>query len=134
MKVDYVPTSFVQQQWHLVADHLSAALEYSHGDITLDQLRADLGSNRAALYKWVDDGQVVGAAAVVFQNQRNARVAFVVAIGGRGVFSRTARDQFFELLRRGGATKMAGAMRDSMVRLSTRMGLKKKYTIAEVDL
>jgi hypothetical protein len=134
IEVHHVPTSFVHQQWAAVADHLAAALEHAHGDVTLDQLRADLGSNRAALYKWVDDGQVVGAAAVVFQNQRNARVAFVVAIGGRGVYSRAARDQFFELLRRGGATKVAGAMRDSMLRLNSRMGLKKKYIIAEADL
>jgi len=134
MKVDYVPTSFVQQQWHLVADHLAAALEHAHGDVTLDQLRAEIGGNRAALYKWLHGARVTGAAAVMFQNKPNARVAFVIAIGGRDVFDQDAWDQFCELLRRNGATKVAGSMRDSMVRLTRRVGMKKKYTIAEADL
>lgn len=134
IEVQHVPTSFVHQQWPLVEAYLAAALEYSHGDITLDQLRAELGSSRLALYKWVDAGEVVGAAAVVFQNKPNARVAFVVAIGGRGVFDLRAWEGFCNLLRRTGATKVAGAMRDSMLRLTRRVGVRKKYTIGEVDL
>lgn len=134
MKVDYVPSSFVQQQWHLVGAYLAAALQYAHGDITLDQLRSDLSTNRMSLYKWLHGGRVTGAAAVVFQNKHNARVAFVVAIGGKDIFKQDAWDQFCELLRRNGATKVAGAMRDSMIRLTSRVGFKKKYTIAEADL
>ena len=129
-----MPTAFVQQQWPLVAHHLAAALEYAHGDLTLDQLRADLSANRMALYKAINDGKVMGAAAVSFQNQRNARVAFIVAIGGSGLANRTLCVQFFDLLRKNGATKVAGAMRESMVRLASRVGLKKKYVIAEADL
>lgn len=134
IEVHHVPTSFVHQQWTSVAEHLAAALEYAQGDLTLDQLRADLGTNRLALYKWVDGVQTVGAAAVAFQNKPNARVAFVVAIGGRGVFDLHAWGRFCDLLRRAGATKVAGAMRDSMLRLTRRVGVRKKYSIGEVDL
>lgn len=134
MKVEYVPTAFIQQQWPLVERHLAAALEHAHGDLTIDQLRADLSANRMALYKFSLDGELKGAAAVSFQNQRNARVAFVTAVGGSGLTNESLRVQFFDLLRKNGATKVAGAMRESMVRLAGRMGLKKKYVIAEVDL
>ena len=119
-----------------MAPFLNAALTNpeASGDITLDQMRADLGQNRGALYTFVKDGALVGAASVTFQNQRNARVAFVTAIGGRGLADREAAAQFFELLRRGGATRVAGAGRDSIVRLWSRLGLKKKYTVFEGEL
>jgi hypothetical protein len=134
--VHHVPTHFVHKEWPLVAPFLNAALTNpeASGDITLDQMRADLGQNRGALYTFVKDGALVGAASVTFQNQRNARVAFVTAIGGRGLADREAAAQFFELLRRGGATRVAGAGRDSIVRLWSRLGLKKKYTVFEGEL
>jgi hypothetical protein len=134
--VHHVPTHFVHKEWPLAAPFLNAALTHSEasGEITLDQLRADLGQNRGALYTVVKDGAVVGAASVTFQNQRNARVAFVTAIGGRGLADREAAAQFFELLRRGGATRVAGAGRDSIVRLWSQLGLKKKYTVFEGEL
>jgi hypothetical protein len=134
--VHHVPTHFVHKEWPLVAPFLNAALTNpeASGDITLDQMRADLGQNRGALYTVVKDGALVGAASVTFQNQRNARVAFVTAIGGRGLADREAAAQFFELLRRGGATRVAGAGRDSIVRLWAQLGLKKKYTVFEGEL
>jgi hypothetical protein len=131
IEVHHVPTPFVHQQWASVEAHLRAALEHAHGDLTIDQLRADLGQNRASLYRAVEDGQVVGAAAVVFQNQRNARVAFVNAIGGHWIAEHGVFDQFTALLRQAGATRIAGAGRDSIVRLWSRFGLQKKYTVFE---
>jgi hypothetical protein len=85
--VRYVPTQYVHKEWPLVAHFLEAALTHSEasGEITLDQLRSDLGQSRGALYTVTKDGALVGALSVTFQNQRNARVAFVTAIGGRGL-------------------------------------------------
>lgn len=132
--VQFVPHTMVHQCWDRVEPFLTSALEYSQGDITIDQLRSDLGQNRAALYWAVDGGRVIGAAAVTFQNQRNARVAFVTAVGGRWVASRDLVQQFFALLKAAGATRVAGAGRDSIVRLWQRHGLQKKYTIFEAPL
>jgi hypothetical protein len=136
MKVEYVPSNFVHQQWETVEHFLASALDLAHssGEISIEQLRADLGQNRAALYKATEDGKVIGAAAVTFQNQRNARVAFVIAIGGTWIAKEEAFKQFFALLKLAGATKIAGAGRDSIVRLWDRFGLKKKYTVFEADL
>jgi hypothetical protein len=92
------------------------------------------GRTEARCTPFVKDGALVGAASVTFQNQRNARVAFVTAIGGKGLADREAAAQFFELLRRGGATRVAGAGRDSIVRLWAQLGLKKKYAVFEGEL
>jgi hypothetical protein len=134
--VHHVPTHFVHKEWPLVAPFLEAALTHSEasGEITLDQLRADLGQNRGALYTVVKDGLLVGAASVTFQNQRNARVAFISCIGGKGLQSRQVFNQLFELFRRNGATRAAGAVRDSMVRWGARVGFKKKFTVVEAEL
>lgn len=135
MKVELVPTAFVHQQWALVEPFLSASLgEFASGEITIDQLRADLGQNRAALYRAEDENKTVGAASVVFQNQRNSRVAFINAIGGEWITASDAYAQFVVLLKAAGATHIAGAGRDSIVRLSSRLGLKKKYTVFEAAL
>jgi hypothetical protein len=136
MKVEYVSTSFIHQQWEQVEPYLRAAFENpeASGEITIDQLRADLGQNRAALYKAIEGDEVIGAAAVTFQNQRNARVAFVLAIGGRWIAKPDGYAQFVALLKAAGATRIAGAGRDSTVRLWARFGLKKKYTVFEAAI
>jgi hypothetical protein len=134
MKVEYVPTNFVHQQWESVEKFLSAALEHACGDITIDQLRSDLGQNRAALYKVTEDDQVIGAISVVFQNQRNTRVAFINAMGGEWITKPEGVQQFTALIKQAGATRLAGAGRDSMVRLCERLGLKKKYTVFEAAI
>lgn len=133
MKVELVPTAFVHQQWADVEAFLAAALEHTE-DLTLEQLRADLGQNRAALYKAVEETKVVGAAAVTFQNQRNARVAFVLAIGGTWLATPETFAQFVQLLKQAGATRLQGVGRDSIVRLWERFGLKKKYTLFEAPI
>jgi 16S rRNA C1402 (ribose-2'-O) methylase RsmI len=126
--VHHVPTHFVHKEWPLVAPFLEAALTNpeASGDITLDQMRADLGQNRSALYMFVGDLGAVGAASVVFQNQRNARVAVVTAIGGKGLADPGVAAQFFDLLRRGGATRVAGAGRDSIVQALVAAGLEEE--------
>lgn len=133
MKVELVPTAFVHQQWADVKGFLAAALEHTE-DLTVEQLRADLGQNRASLYKVVEETQVIGAIAVTFQNQRNARVAFVLAIGGTWIARPEGYEQFKLLLKQAGATRIAGVGRDSIVRLWERLGFKKKYTLFEVVL
>ena len=132
--VRFVPTHFVHKEWPLVAPFLEPAMQYAQGDITLDQLRSDLGQGRSSLYIFVDDGEVVGAASVTFQNHRNTRVAFISCIGGKNLQSRQVFNQLFELFRRNGATRAAGAVRDSMVRWSARVGFKKKFTVVEAEL
>jgi hypothetical protein len=135
MKVEYVPTNFVHQQWDTVAKFLADALNQGgSAEMTLDQLRADLGQNRASLYKVTKEGFIIGATSVVFQNQRNARVAFINAMGGEWIATDEGFEQFKTLLKSAGATHVAAAGRDSIVRLSEKFGLKKKYTVFEAAL
>jgi len=128
--IQVVPTAFVHQSWPLVESFLKDALEWSNGDMTLEQLRADLGQGRCALY-WAKNEAVVGAAAVAFQNNRNKRVAFVLAIGGRLIADRGNFEQFAALLKQAGATHIGGAGRPAIMRLWSRFGFKEKSVLFE---
>ena len=61
-------------------------------------------------------------------------VGFVVAIGGKLVSNKDTWAQFEHILRANGATYLEGAGRDSIVRLWSRYGMEKKYTIIGKEL
>lgn len=128
-----VPTQHVFQCWKDVEGYLSDALAFAQGDFTIEQLKADLGQGRAALYVVVDT-KVIGAIAVNFQNRHNSRVAFVLAIGGNWIANDWGMEKFTAVLKKAGVTHIEGVGRDSIVRLWRRFGFKKKYTVFDVAI
>ena len=135
MKIQYVPVEYIHQTWPLVEGYVSSALEYSHGEYTPDQAKVYLSNGQWALYVAVDDaGALHGAGAVQFNNMPNDRVAFVMAIGGKLFTSRDTWQQFVDLLKARGATRVEGAARESIARLWKRYGFEEKYRIVGVAL
>jgi len=135
MKIQGVHPDHIAQAWPLVADFITSALEYSHGEYTPDQARLLLSNGVWSLYVAVDDdGTLRGAGAVQFNNMPNDRVAFVVAIGGKLFTSQDTWQQFTELLKLRGATRVEGAARESIARLWKRYGFEEKYRILGVTL
>lgn len=135
MKIQCVHPDHIAQAWPLVADFITSALEYSHGEYTPDQARLLLSNGVWSLYVAVDDdGALRGAGAVQFNNMPNDRVAFVVAIGGKLFTSQDTWRQFTELLKMRGATRVEGAARESIARLWKRYGFEEKYRIVGVTL
>ena len=131
MNIQLVPLAFVHQNWASVEPFITQASEWSNGDFTVDQLRADVGQGRAALY-WAKDGNVVSGAAIVsFQNGRNKRVAFVLSMGGHLITSQENFDQFVTLLKQAGATHISGSGRPSTGRLWSRFGFREKSVTYE---
>ena len=83
----------------------------------------------------VDENKAVqGAAAVSFQNYPNDRVAFVTTMGGKILVNEDVLGKLKDILKQFGATKIQGAMRPSMVRLSKQIGFVERYTIVEVKI
>lgn len=135
MKIQCVHPDHIAQAWPLVAGFITGALEYSHGEYTPDQARLLLSNGVWSLYVAVDDdGTLRGAGAVQFNNLPNDRVAFVVAIGGKLFTNQDTWQQFTELLKIRGATRVEGAARESIARLWKRYGFEEKYRILGVTL
>jgi hypothetical protein len=67
-------------------------------------------------------------------NAPNHRVAFVTSTGGRFIINKDTFKQLCNLVKEFGATKVRGVGRDSVVRLLSSVGMRKRYTIFEADL
>lgn len=130
-----IPLNFVHVEWPTAEPFLAEAVKHSQGDLTVGQLQADVGQGRAKLYKFfADDRATMGAMVIEIYNTRSARIAFILALGGRGVIRYDFMEQLRNSLRQYGVTRIEGVGRDSVVRLYARLGFQKKYTAFGVDL
>ena len=135
MRIEVVHPDHFQYAWPLVEQYITSALEHSHGEYTPDQAKVYLANGFWTLYVAVDDaGALHGAGAVQFNNLPNDRVAFVVAIGGKLFTSQDTWQQFVDLLKSRGATRIEGAARESIARLWKRYGFEEKYRIVSVRI
>ena len=136
MKLQQIPTHFVAQTWDKVAPFIANALEYAEDDYTLDQVKVYLTNGQ-----WIviiasnEIGNVVGAATAVFQNYPNDRIAFITTVGGRFISDTETYNQFKDILKSFGATKIQGAARESIARLwRTKLGFKERHIIVEAKI
>lgn len=135
LSVKPVPTSAVHQVWPEVEGFLDEALKWGEDDYTKEQARALLASGSWVLLVVVDEqNEIHGAVSVNIFNMPNDRVAFITAIGGKLISNKDTHAQLCEVLRGFGATKIQGAVRESIARLWSRYGFKERYTIVEAKI
>ena len=135
LQVQLVPLSLIHKTWPLVDEYLEEALRWSEDDYTLEQVKVYITKGDWMLLVAVDEKQNIhGAAAVHIYNMPNDRVAFVVAMGGRLISSAETYEQFSNLLRSFGATKVQGVAREAVARLWKRFGFKERYILVEAKL
>lgn len=135
MKLEQVHPNFVCQVWPHIEAMLTAALEHSGGEYTIEQLQFMLVRGEQILLVAVDDDGIKGAASVTFENYPAARVGFITAIGGRLISSRDMFGQLVEWMKDQGCTKIRGAARESIARLwRQKFGFEQRYIIVEQSL
>jgi hypothetical protein len=136
MKIQHVPLEFVNQTWPLVEKYIRDAVDNQVGenDFTLEEVRVYISSGQWVLFVAAADSAVKGAAVVNFFNRPRHRVAFVMYIGGRLVANQDTFNQLCLLCKSFGATKIEGAVNDSVARLWRRFGFTDKYRISEVSI
>ena len=135
LKVQQVPLEYVNQVWDKVEGYLTAALEYSSGDYSINDLKVMVIQGSWHLIVATDEENTIhGALVVSYFNRPANRVGFVVAIGGKLVSNRATWAQFEDILRSNGATYLEGAGRESIVKLWSRYGMKQKYIITGKSL
>lgn len=127
MTVQEVPLQYINMVWPSVEGFIASALPHSHGDIALDEVKSYCLNGVWKLLVAVDEANTVqGAATIHFFNRINHRVAFITSVGGKGILTPEVYLQFSDVLRSNGATCIEGSVRDSLVRLSARLGAIKK--------
>lgn len=135
MTVKEVPLKYVNLTWPLVDKYLRAALRHAEGEITLDEVKAYLIQGIWSLYVAVDETEeIYGAAVINYYNRTDNRIAFVTLIGGKLITTPELFSQLSDILRANGATCIEGAVRDSLVRLWSRIGARKKANLIQFKL
>lgn len=135
LSVQLVPLSLVHNIWPLVEKFIEDALQWGEDDYTIEQAKVYITKGDWMLLVAVDeDDDIQGAAAVNIYNMPNARIAFVVAIGGRLISNDETYAQLCGLLKSFGATKIRGVARESIAKLWKRYGFRERYILVEAKL
>jgi hypothetical protein len=135
LSVQLVPLSLIHTTWPLVEKFIEDALQWGEDDYTIEQAKVYITKGDWMLLVAVDEeGLIHGAAAVNVYNMPNARVAFVIAIGGRLISSDETYAQLCSLLKSFGATKIRGVARESIAKLWKRYGFEERYILVEAKL
>lgn len=123
MKVQKVPSEWVNVTWPMVEPHFAKAIQYSHDGYTLDHIQTLVSTGQWMLVVVTDDdNKICGALTLVFFNRPMDRVAFITALAGKTLFSDDTTAQLKALVASHGATVIEGAVRESVARLATRYG------------
>jgi hypothetical protein len=135
LAVKHIHTNYCAQTWPIVAPFIAEAHKYGGGDYSMDQIQMYVNLGNWVLLVAVDENNVVhGAGTVSFINYPTSRVAFFTTIGGRLISNQDTFNQLKTLLKSMGATKIQGAVRDSMARLLRRYSFVKRYTVVQSDI
>ena len=136
LKVQPVPTQFINQTWGQVEQFIKSAEEkFGNAEYTTEQIKVYLVTGQWILLVAVDESnEIKGAATVSFINYPNDRVAFVTAIGGKLVSNPDTFEQMCTVFKANGATKIQGIAKEAIARLWKRFGFEEKAILVEVKL
>ena len=135
IQIKHVPATYVAQTWPLVEKYVKSAMQYGHGDYTIDQIKLLVHVGQWLLMVAVDEQDAIhGAVTASFLNYPNDRVAFITFIGGELISNKDTFKQLCDILKSNGATKIQGYVRPAVARLSKKYGFKERTTLVEVKI
>lgn len=134
MKIQQVPLEYVHQVWGRVETLLAPHMQHAQDDYTLEQIKVLVTNGEWKLIVATDEHGIHGVMTVHLFNRPNDRVAFITAVGGKGIINPETYSQLKALVASMGATYIEAAGRKSVVRLLASCGLQEKYTIVGAKL
>ena len=135
LTIKHVATNYCAQTWPLVESFIAEAHKHGGGDYSMDQIQMFVNLGTWVLLVAVDENNVIhGAGTVSFINYPTHRVAFFTTIGGKLIMNHDTFNQMKEIVKNMGATRIQGAVRDSVARLLRRYSFEKRYTIVQTDI
>ena len=134
MNLYIVPTTDVQQYWHLAEPLLQLALDKGNGEFTADQLKLVCAQGQQQLLLLMKEDKCCLALTVQWIMYPNERVAYINYIGGKN--TKAGFEQFKQWVKANGGTSIRGATKfEGIARLWNRLyGYKNIYTLMELKL
>lgn len=136
MKIQHIDNKYVNMIWADIEPFIRSSSEATGlFEYTLDQYKLRLIDGAwTALVAVDDENKIRGAAVVTFFNRSDARVGFIVAIGGKLISNADTFEQLKNFMLMNGATKIEGNARESIARLWSRYGFKEKCRVVGVSI
>lgn len=133
-----VDTSLIHQVWPDVKDYINSAFttgvnfpEWSTL-YSMDSIRMQLLTGEWQLLVYCDEISVIhGALVVVYINYPLHRVAFVIAVGGKGLRTKQAYNELKEIFKHNGATMIQAYGRKSVQRALRIYNFQPRLTLME---
>lgn len=131
-----IPVELVPEYWGQLSAFVGDALtEAKVTEYSLEHVQQLLATGSWSAVGFFDPEAVMhGALTVAVQNYPHERVAFVTAIGGRGLTNETNWQQLKDICKAAGCSKLQAYSRDSVARLWGRIGFHNRAILVEADI
>ena len=125
----------IQSEWAVIKGYIADALSMSECDeYDVDDVKSSLINEHLHLFVGVEQDKIQGVIVISFVQYPKQKVAFICAYGGKFVTNKEAYKQLCLLFKAFGATKVQGYVRNSVARLTTRLGFVEKQILVEHKL
>ncbi len=125
----------IQAEWSVIEGYIADALIKSECDeYDVNDVKSFLNNGHMHLFVGVEQDKIRGVIVISFVQYPKQIVAFICAYGGKFVTNQEAYKQLCALFRAFGATKVQGYVRNSVARLTKRLGFVEKQTLVEHKL
>lgn len=141
LTVQPVGINYIHQTWPFVKKYIDDSFAKGHDfpeealSYKPEHVLQSLTSGQWLLVVAVDEEfKIHGACTVSFINYPLHRVAFVTTYGGQFITNKEVMDQFKNILKAHGATKVQALCRKAMVRLLSPFGFEPRNVLVETPL
>lgn len=125
----------IQSEWSVIEGYIADALTKSECDeYDVEDVKSSLINEHLHLFVGVEQDKIQGVIVISFVQYPKQKVAFICAYGGKFVTNKEAYKQLCLLFKAFGATKVQGYVRNSVARLTKRLGFVEKQILVEHKL
>jgi hypothetical protein len=125
----------IQSEWAVIEGYIADALIKSECDeYDVNDVKSFLNNGHMHLFVGVEQDKIQGVIVISFVQYPKQKVAFICAYGGKFVTNKEAYKQLCLLFKAFGATKVQGYVRESLARLTHRLGFVDKQILIEHKL
>ena len=125
----------IQSEWAVIEGYIADALTKSECDeYDVKDVKSSLINEHLHLFVGVEQDKIQGVIVISFVQYPKQKVAFICAYGGKFVTNKEAYKQLCLLFKAFGATKVQGYVRNSVARLTKRLGFVEKQILVEHKL
>lgn len=131
-----MPPGEIYRLWDEVKVQIGSALEYTRGELDLDQVLKDLEKNRCLLMLIIENSVILGSIVIEFVQMAKVKVAHIIACGGERVddWLYDWWEEFLPVAKEQNCTRVSVSGRPGWVKKLSCLGFKHAYTTVDQDI